>query len=157
MERASLGGFILHIVVLLLMFLSFVRIVFELSGTMLRLELLIVLGLLLLAVIGMWWYTSYGRSSALMFVYAVSVLNVIVLFVSVGRLEVMPLVLGAVGVFLSMVLRGPANVTHENEPWATSEVNVEEIEPETLYEEVTTVPVKKSKKTKVKSKKRSDK
>ncbi len=146
MERPGTAGFVLHLAVLLVLFLGLSSAVFAARGTLLRLELLITAGLLALAVLAMWRYLAQGETAMLLLVYAASMLNVVVLFISLRQLASLPLLLSAIGVFLALVLREQPAPAKEQEPWATKDVKIEEIEPEHVSEAPAAAPAKRGRK-----------
>ena len=142
MERPGTAGFVLHLAVLLVLFLGLSSAVFAARGTLLRVELLITAGLLALAVLAMWRYLAQGETAMLLLVYAASLLNVVVLFISLRQLASLPLLLSAIGVFLALVLREQPAPAQEQEPWATKDVKIEEIGPEHVSEAPAAAPSK---------------
>ena len=84
-------------------------------------------GLLLIAVFGIYRFMTKQNTQALLFIYTISLLDALVLFAWGRPLSLPLLVLGALGFFISLLGKNSAVKKNAEEPWATSEIKIEEV------------------------------
>ena len=133
--RTQVGGFVLHTLILLILFLSVIDNIFLFSGKIFWMEMIAITGLVLMAALTMGMYAKQG-SRALLFVYGALLLNVIVLSSIAAEIFWLSLIFAAGGLVISLRKK---ERRHED----FSDVRVEEVKPETVLPE-TGVPVAES-------------
>jgi hypothetical protein len=133
MNGGKAWGFVFHLVILFVLSLTLFKDVFALHGALFAVEFLILLVIVLAAVVGMVRLLGKGQSRALMGAYGLSLINSVVLFAFTNELMAVPVLLAALGFFLSM-MRARHEYAVEKDPWATDDVKIEEIEPEPVIE-----------------------
>lgn len=125
--RAHVGGFVVHVLLLLVLFLAAIDTIFLFSGKLFWLEIVIIAGLIVMASVGAGRYASQG-SRALLFVYGVTLLDILVLSSIVREVFWLPLVLTALGTIISL--------RNKRKPQDFSDVHVEEVKPEPMGPEM---------------------
>ena len=130
--RAQIGGFVLHVLLLLVLFLDVIDNIFLFGGKIFWIEIAIITGLVVMAAIGIREYARQG-SRALLFVYGAMLLNVIVLSSIAVEFFWLSLVFAAAGTAVSLRKRKKKR-RHDD----FSDVRVEEVKPEAMGAEMLT-------------------
>ncbi len=120
-----IGGFVLHTVLLLVLFLALIDNIFLFRGKIFWLEAIIIAGMIVLAVVVM----SHYAHSRLLLLYGIMLLNAIVLSSIANEIFWLSLVAAAIGTFVSL-RRKEARYTD------FSETRVEEVPPEPMSPEM---------------------
>src|SRR3989344_8895222 len=94
------GGFVIHAVLLLVFLLASIQAVFSVRGKLLYVEIFVMLGLLLLAFLGMVQYTR-GRDAQVRAVYAIGIVNALALSLLRWDFFFIPLIPAIVGLLVS--------------------------------------------------------
>ncbi|MBI4153350.1 hypothetical protein HY497_02405 [Candidatus Woesearchaeota archaeon] len=128
--RARIGGFVLHILLLLVLFLAMIDNIFLFGGKIFLMEVAIIAGLVVIAAMGVGAYARQG-SRALLFAYGAILLNVIVLSSIAAEFFWLALALAAAGTVASLGRQ-------ERRRDDFSDVRVEEVKPEAMGPEMLT-------------------
>src|SRR3989344_36940 len=131
--RTHVGGFVLHTLILLILFLSVIDNIFLFGGKIFWMEIIAITGLVLMAGLSMRRYAKQG-SRALLFVYGALLLDVIVLSSIASEIFWLSLVFAAGGLVVSLRKK-------ERRQDDFSDVRVEEVKPETVLPEASVQPV----------------
>lgn len=117
----------LHTIILLVLFVTLIKEVFALKGRLFLAEGFVFAGLLAIAIFGMQRFIKNGATQALLFVYAVSIVNALMLYAWERPLYAGVLVVAALGILILMKKMPEAKPESTEEPWATSEVKIDEV------------------------------
>src|SRR3989344_1561036 len=110
-----IGGFVVHLFVLLVFFLWTLQAVFMLRGRLFQLEIIAVVGLLVLAVLGMTRLTQ-GSAAGVRAVYGIGLVNIIALSLVKLQLFFIPLIAAVVGIAASFGSNGETGGETRQEP-----------------------------------------
>lgn len=97
-----IGGFILHAILLLVFLLWTVQAVFVIKGKLFQAEVFVLLGLLLLAVLGLVQYAQ-GNDAQVRVVYAIGLINILALSLLKWHFFYIPLIAAVAGLCISFV------------------------------------------------------
>lgn len=101
-EKKSRGKFLVYGLLVLVLFLVMVPIIFSFKGKLIRAEILVFLFLMLLALVSLIGYNKRWGERVLFFVFLISLGNVVFIWFFNGKLFMLPLFLGLVGVLMSL-------------------------------------------------------
>ena len=130
MAKGKIGGFFVHLFILIVLFYSLIDIIFNFEAKMLIGEFILLLFFILIALIGIGMKLSSGSSKGLMFLYGLNLINFLFIFFVDKRLVAGTVILTIIAFVISLF---GCKKCRQNDDFDS---DIEEIEP--VKSEVTT-------------------
>ncbi|MFC1800991.1 hypothetical protein ACFLZB_00815 [Nanoarchaeota archaeon] len=126
MAKGKVGGVLLNLILLFVLFLSLIYTVFDFGGKMFIGELIIVLFFLLLALVSLGIKAASGKNSGLFLLYGLNLINFVFIWGMTKEIVWLGLLVAILGFLIGMATHGKKSDDFDD---SFDDFNVEEVEP----------------------------